>query len=370
MTARLTPRRLSRCHGLAHFLVVALTLASLALTSSLFAARDTQTLEIYWVDVEGGAATLIVTPAGESILIDSGNPGTRDAGRIHDVATNVAGLEHIDYLITTHFHLDHFGGAAQLSTLMPIKVVYDNGIPDKNPDNRPNDTRFPLLIKPYRDMKVHERRLIRPGMTLPLVSSPNSPPLRLTCLATKRDVRDLPNAQATQPYCENLPNQKPYDNSDNANSVVVLLELGDFRFFDAGDLTWNIEPTLVCPANIVGSEIDVYQVTHHGLDRSNNPALLQALAPTVTVMNNGVTKGCGPETFKTLHSLDSAAAHYQVHKNLREDREHNTDENQIANLERNCEGHHIRLSVAADATSYTVSVPSRDHQRTFQTKTK
>src|SRR5207344_3444337 len=94
-----------------------------------------RTLDIYWNDVEGGGATLIVTPAGESVLIDSGNPGGRDAARIHKTATEVAGLKKIDHYITTHFHRDHFGGAAELATLMPIGQVYDNGIPDLNPDN-------------------------------------------------------------------------------------------------------------------------------------------------------------------------------------------------------------------------------------------
>src|SRR5881396_770234 len=95
-----------------------------------------RTLDIYWNDVEGGGATLIVTPAGESILIDSGNPGGRDAGRIHKTAAEVAGLKRIDHYITTHFHGDHFGGAAELSALIPIGQVYDKGIPDSDPDHR------------------------------------------------------------------------------------------------------------------------------------------------------------------------------------------------------------------------------------------
>ena len=82
----------------------------LAFVVSVLFAVSTQaakTLDVYWVDVEGGAATLIVTPAGQSILIDTGNPGTRDAQRIHEVATKQAKLKKIDFLITTHFHGDH-----------------------------------------------------------------------------------------------------------------------------------------------------------------------------------------------------------------------------------------------------------------------
>lgn len=347
-----------------------LFLALAFLTCSLFAGKSDQRLDIYWVDVEGGAATLLVTPDGQSILIDSGNPGGRDASRIHKVATEEAGLSQIDFLITTHFHLDHFGGAAELAQLMPIKVVYDNGIPDKNPDNRPQDTRFPLLIKPYKEMQVGERRVIQPGTEIPLLATKNSTPLKLACLATRQQTTPHWKVAGNEKICLSDIPAKPKDTSDNANSVVMLLAFGDFRFFDAGDLTWNIEPSLVCPDNLAGSTVDVYQVTHHGLDRSNHPKLVKALAPTVTIMNNGVTKGCGPETFATLASLASAKAHYQVHKNLREDSENNTIESHIANLSKKCEGHFIHLSVAPDGSNYTVSVPSRGHKRSYETTKK
>ncbi len=349
-------------------LVIAMTCLMAAFAA--WGGKADGTLEVYWVDVEGGAATLIVTPAGESVLIDSGNPGGRDSQRIHRVATEMANLEAIDYLITTHFHLDHFGGAAELAALMPIKVVYDNGIPDRNPDNRPNDTRFPLLIKPYREMSAGERRVINPGDSIPLKQAPGTARIKLTCLATRRSASRALAQPGRAELCQDKPAAKPQDTSDNANSVVLLLELGDFRFFDAGDLTWNVEPTLVCPDNLTGGTVDVYQVTHHGLDRSNHPTLVHALAPTVTVMNNGVTKGCGAETFQTLQSIPSAKAHYQVHKNLRDDREHNTPDTFIANLERRCQANPIRLAVKPDGTGYAVSIPATGHRQEFATTAK
>src|SRR6185369_3966232 len=119
--------------------------------SSTCAGKADKTLDIYWIDSEGGGSTLIVTPTDESVLIDSGNPGGRDAGRIHQTATKAAGLQRIDHYVTTHFHVDHFGGAAEVAALMPIVNVYDNGIPDKDPDGNPDSSWFNGKIKPYRE---------------------------------------------------------------------------------------------------------------------------------------------------------------------------------------------------------------------------
>jgi len=144
------------------------------------------TLDIYWVDVEGGGGTLIVTPAGESVLIDSGNPGVRDAGRIHQTATQVAGLKKIDHYVTTHFHTDHFGGVAALSALIPIGQVYDNGIPQVDPDGNLSDTRWPLLIKPYREFQADQRHIITPGQVIKLKQPVGAPKLTLRCVARER----------------------------------------------------------------------------------------------------------------------------------------------------------------------------------------
>lgn len=341
-----------------------------AITSSMnmVAGKANGQLDIYWVDVEGGASTLIVTPAGESVLIDSGNPGARDASRIHEVATKMAGLKQIDYLITTHFHLDHFGGAAQLAQLMPIKVVYDRGIPEQSPDRNRNDARYPLLIKPYRDMEVEERLIIQPGMQLPLKQTFGTAGVALTCVGADQVFVEKP-LMAGSSVCDASIPSKPEDLSDNANSVVVVVDFGGFRFFDAGDLTWNVEKKLICPENKVGT-VDVYQVTHHGLDQSNHPAVIQSLKPTVSIMNNGVTKGCGPATFAALKATSSIQAMYQVHKNLRADVENNTDDVHIANLEKDCEGHPIHLSVDSDGGAYVVALPGSGHQRRFETRAK
>jgi competence protein ComEC len=162
--------------------------------------------------------------------------------------------------------------------------------------------------------------------------------------------------------------RKPIDRSDNANSVVMLLEFGGFRFFDGGDLTWNIEEKLVCPQNLVG-KVDVYQSTHHGLDQSNNNVLVKSLEPIVAIFNNGSTKGCEPMSFATLKETPSVKAIYQVHKNLRPDgAQNNTPDEFIANHDKECKGNHIKLSVAPEGKSYTVYVPSTKHERTYQSR--
>jgi competence protein ComEC len=319
---------------------------------------------MYWVDVEGGAATLIVTPAGESILIDTGMPGDRDPARIVQVARE-AGVERIDHLVTTHFHIDHVGGAAQVARQIPVTTIYDSGIPDLNPDNPTGDqTRYQQLIRPYREIKAAKRVVLKAGDEIPLKQVAGGKPVKVRCLAGMQAT--VSGGGSAFEDCEKA-KEKAKDTSDNANSLVLWLSFGRFDMFDGGDLTWNTEAKLVCPNNLV-SKADVYDVNHHGLDTSNNPMLVRALAPTVAIMSNGVTKGCGAETFATLKSTPSIEAIYQIHRNLRADSENNTDAELIANLERSCEANYIKVAVGEDTETYTVSIPGRRHARVFQSR--
>lgn len=322
----------------------------LLLTTAPMRAADGH-LEIYWIDVEGGAATLMVTPAGESILVDTGNPGIRDANRIVHTATRLAQVRKIDHLIITHYHGDHFGGAAVLATLMPIGTVYDNG---KFP-GMPNDPG-----REYFEFPCDQRVVINPGDQLPLKQTSDGPAVSLRCLGTRQTfVEPSPQAADNAEICASC-QPKDRDGSDNANSVVSLLQFGQFRFFDGGDLTWNQEMKLVCPHDLIGP-VDVYQVTHHGLDSSNNPVVLQTIQPRVAIMNNGDKKGCLPEVFANLQETKSVERIFQMHKNLRPDGSvNNVDDKYIANHGPgdSCAGNIIQLSVEPDSLHYRVSIPT------------
>lgn len=338
----------------------------LLLSMGLRGQAQTRGLDIYFIDTEGGAATLIVTPAGESTLIDDGNPGSRDAERIARVA-KIAGLKALDNLVCTHWHLDHYGGTEHLAKLLPIHHFYDRGILAQTLDDPDH---YPTLIAAWKAASKGQSTALKPGDDVKLAQG-DGPPVRLLTLCSGGEVMPDSPGDAENPIAKD---HKPMaaDPSDNARSLGFLLSFGGFRFLDLGDLTWNIEYKLVAPTNKIGL-IDVYQSTHHGLEISNNPVVIKSVRPTVAIFNNGPKKGGHPDVIATLRSLPTIQhrderdpnktffAIYQMHKNLTAPSGVNAPNEFIANMEDSdkCKGDgYIKLSVAPDSKSYTVMVSS------------
>lgn len=339
---------------------------ALGIATTMWAESPKRGLDIYFIDTEGGAATLLVTPAGESILIDSGNPGKRDAERIHKVATEMAKLTAIDHHIITHWHLDHYGGVERLAQLIPIKHYYHHGIPETLSEDPKN---FPILIKAFRQAAAGKETHLRPGDAVPLRQADGSPKLELLCLCGHGEVvADPPGAPENPIAREHKPQAE--DKTDNAKSLGFLLKYGGFRFLDLGDLTWNIEYKLVHPSDKIGP-IDLYQTTHHGLEISNNPVLIKTVKPHVAVFNNGPRKGGHPQVIGTLRRLPETPTIFQVHRNVTSGPAENTDPELIANDGEKCAAHPISVSVAPDARTYTVTVGGGGGKtKTFETRLK
>ena len=344
----------------------------LTLCCSLCARADqnTKTLDVYWIDSEGGGSTLIVTPAGESVLIDSGNPGGRDPARIV-AAAKLAGLTRLDYFLLTHYHTDHFGGIAEVAQQIPVGTIFQRAIPAGDPDGNARSV-FPTQIKPYREIAA-KRESLAPGAVIPLKSGPGDTKLSLRCLAADQKFVEAASSTAKNQLSGE---PKKIDPTDNDNSAVFLLTFGGFKFFDGGDLTWNFEAKLVSPVNLVGS-VDVYQTDHHGLNVSNNPLLIQSLAPRVAVMNNGPVKGGTPDAFAALKTATTIQALYQIHRSMNVPASTNTPDEFIANLNDvrgaeavKCTANLIKMSVAPDGKSYTISIPANGHSRTYATTAK
>ena len=338
----------------------------LAFVALLFVSFPLQaasrTLDIYFIDVEGGAATLIVTPLRESMLIDSGFPEDRDAQRILHVAKDVAGLTQIDHYITTHWHRDHVGGIPLLAKLIPVKNYYDHGLPTAAADDINAQQ-----IEAYKTVSEGKSIALRAGDEIKFLVDRSTPRLRFRIVASNGVVV---GEEAGAPQIKTCGDDfKPIaeDKSDNAKSLGMVLNYGPFRFFDGGDLTWNVENKLACPKNLVG-QVDVFQVNHHGNGNSNNPALVRALNPRVAVIDNGPRKGGDPKTFATLRSVPQIEAIYQLHRNLVSSWSDNTASTFIANDAEKCQGEFIKVAVNANGRSYRVEIPSKNIGTTYQVR--
>jgi competence protein ComEC len=304
------------------------------------AAANANPLQIYFIDVEGGQATLIVTPGGESILVDTGWPGYegRDADRIL-AAAHQAGLKQLDYVLITHYHRDHVGGVPQLAEGIKIGTFIDHG-PNME-DSEVTRTDYAAYEK---TVAGHTRVSVKPGWSLPV----KDVQVRVLSAAGDHITKPLPGAGEANEYCANQP-AAPDDKTENPRSVGVLLTYGQFRFLDLGDLTKNKEIELACPNNLIG-KVDLFLVTHHGADLSNSKALVWALHPRVAVFDNGPRKGASPVAWQIVHDSPGLEDLWQLHYAAESDRDHNIAEERIANVKENCEGKYLKATALPDGS--------------------
>jgi beta-lactamase superfamily II metal-dependent hydrolase len=311
-------------------------------------AQDTATagkLRIYFIDVEGGQSTLFVTPAGKSLLIDTGWPDNnfRDADRIVAAAKS-AGLSRIDYVLITHYHDDHVGGVPQLVQHIPVGAFIVHG-PNREVD-KGTERGYAAFQKIITDTKTKEI-VAKPGDRLPIEG------LDVTVISADGKVIQTPLPGAGQPnaFCKQS-EIRPPDQTENACSLGVLIRFGELKVLDLGDLTWDKERDLMCPDNRLG-KVDVLVVSHHGWYQSSSPALVDAIHPRVAVMDNGAKKGGSIPTLDTVRKASGIKALWQLHYSDEGGAAHNTPSEYIANLDGPDAGHDIELTAGRDG-SFTV----------------
>jgi beta-lactamase superfamily II metal-dependent hydrolase len=330
------------------------------------AAAQGRTLDIYFIDVEGGQATLVVTPAGEALLIDTGFPsdGTfasvpgdpgkaRDANRIL-TAARAAGVKAIDYLLITHFHADHDGAVPELAQLIPIRTFVDHDVPAADAEAGVPGTQ--AAFDAYARVRAKGRHLIpKPGDRIPL----KGVEAVVVSAAGATLQKPLPGAGGANPAC-GATAPAAQERTENPRSTGIRLRFGQFTFLDVGDLSGSPLFALACPRSLVGPT-DVYLVAHHGGADAGDAASFAAIAPRVAILNNGEKKGGAPEVLAALHQARGLEDAWQLHRSLPPGPRFFNDD-RVANLDSST-AHWLKLSARTDG-SFAVT-----NGRTGETKT-
>jgi competence protein ComEC len=329
------------------------TLACVLLPAAVQAA-ESESLQIFFIDVEGGQATLMVAPSGQSLLIDTGWPGFngRDASRIV-AAAKAAGVNRIDYVVITHFHRDHVGGVTQLASQIKIGTFVDHG-PNMEDAAAPRED-----FAAYEKVAANSKRMtVKPGDQIPMKDIN----VQVLTAAGEHITTPLRGAGQPNPLCAAEP-EAAVDSTENARSLGTLITFGKFRFLDLGDLTKRKERDLVCPNNLIGA-VDLYLTTHHGLNQSNAKVIVDAVHPRVSIMNNGAHKGGNPDAWETIHNSPGLQDLWQLHYAMGSDKAHNVSEMYIANMDEKCEGKYIKVAAETNGT-FTVLNSRNNFKKTY-----
>ena len=333
------------------FPVVALLLLIAGIPAGIDAQRPADPpkpyVDIYFIDTEGGQATLFISPDGRSILFDTGARGSdgRDLNRIL-AALKEARVEVLDYVIVTHYHGDHAGNAAELSTQLPIRNFIDHGA--YSVELQPNRAAAFFAYLAVRDKG--KARQAKPGEKISL----GGLDMHVVSSAGVLITAPLPGAGASNSLCQGHVPRLQDATPENNETVGAVFRYGNFSLLDLADLTWNQERDLVCPINLLGP-VDVYHTTGHGTDRSGNPVMVHAVRPRVAIMNNAAKKGGTTDTMRIVRGSPGLQDFWQLHFSELSAKDQNSPEQFIANLEAaDHAGDYIKLTARPDG-SFTVT---------------
>jgi beta-lactamase superfamily II metal-dependent hydrolase len=313
-------------------------------------------LQIYFVDVEGGQATLFVTPDGKSLLIDSGWPDNdgRDADRIAAAAKD-AGIKKIDFVLITHYHVDHVGGAPQLAAKIPVGTFIDHG------ENRETDNSGKNQV--YADYQQllssgkYKRITAKPGEVLPITGMQ----MRVVSADGQLIERPLPGGGKENASCANAA-KPPVDTTENPRSLGVLITFGKLRILDLGDLTSDKEMELMCPMNKIGA-VDIYVVSHHGAENSGSVPLVHATTPRVAIMNNGAKKGGSAVAWDVIEKSPGLEDLWQLHYADDGGDAHNVAAPFLANLQGPDAGNYFKVTASADGSFAVFNSRTRETKK-------
>jgi beta-lactamase superfamily II metal-dependent hydrolase len=337
----------------------------LLMVSALSAAK---TLDMYVIDVEGSKAFLLVSPSGQSMLIDAGIPGSMQNGRDTDrivEACRAAGVKKIDYMVVTHYDLDHVGGVPALAARMPIVTFVDHG-----PNVQMND--FTIKgVKDYMDVVAKGKHLVvKAGDKIPIEGFD----AQVVMAAGKAITEPLKGAGQPNSACDTTPRKTwgpnargvidNQDTNENSQAIVLLVTYGRFRMLDPADLTWNKDRDLMCPMNRVGT-VDLYMTANHGTDNANSPVMVHALRPRVVIADNGPRKGASAEVFQTVESSPGLEDYWQTHYLIAGGEKANVAPDYIANVQGSPDGKWLKVSVERNGT-FTITNTRNNFTKTYK----
>jgi len=366
------------------FVVMFAAIAPLHAQSPAQKLQGQRTLDIYFIDTEGGQATLFVTPSGESMLVDtgfagnqgmpdatatnaSGAPVTRDADRISAVFKQ-AGVTVLDWMVISHYHGDHVGNAAELANRLPVRHFVDHGA--FSVELQPNRSAAFLAYMGVRDKG---RAIVaKPGDKIPVtgldVQVVSSAGELIKVPVRGAAGQAAPGAGLPNPLCSDAKLKEQDPTPENFESVGIVVRYGNFRLLDLGDLTWNQEHGLACPNNLLGT-FDVFHTTRHGDPHSGAPQLMHAIRARVAVMNNGERKGGDPAYWRTVHEALGLVDFWQLHRSAAGGADHNSPEQFLANVNEVDHGHSLKMSVRADG-SFSMTNERNGFMREYPAKAK